>query len=190
VYIKEGRLEERENRHFITTGVTAAFANNFNDVFGGRSTDKVPKYTVNDYLAGIFALMSPGTRLATLYPLPLYLSKAAVNALRERDGMIVSDDASFYECQERDLGEARTSVSWSRGGGNKTVIKVYLYTRIQQSDTQSVFLCCNPECSNARESLKLPAVVQTKEGRAVMNRCGCGFVPIATRSLKRYRDNT
>jgi hypothetical protein len=188
IIIREGRLEERNNRSFITDGVTAAFANNFNDVFGCRSTDKLQKYTLNDYLAGVFATMAPGMRLATLFPLPLCPSRAAMNALRLRSGLSLDDDASFYEYDECQLGDARTSVTWSQGGGNKTVIKVFVYTRVKQSCPQSVFICCNPTCANARGVIKLPATVETKDGRAVMNKCGCGFEPIATRSLKRYRD--
>jgi hypothetical protein len=137
---------------------------------------------LDDYLAGLLAMMSTGTRFVSLHPLPLCLSKSDANKQRGRFGWAESDDASFFELEEVELDEARKAVSWSKGGGNKKMIKLFKYIRTRQSVDHSVFLCCNPKCEKAQNAVPIKAIVENSDGRVVLNRCDCGFEPCNLRA--------
>jgi len=123
-------------------------------------------------------------RLVTLHPLPLGSSRSEVNMWRQRHGLRESIDSSFFEMEEVQIGEACQVVSWSEGGSNKKQIKVFKYTRVNQTVNSSVLLCCNPTCKNAVNDVKISATVENEEGLVVLNRCGCGFEAIDLRSRK------
>jgi hypothetical protein len=173
---REGNLADAAHRDFLTHQVTASFVNNFNGVFAERS-----ETTLDFFVAGLLALMAPGARMATLHPLPLQPSKTTTNAHRLRNGLAESDDASFYELEVLNLGPANRCVSWSEGNGNKKKIKVYLYTRVQQSTAQSVVLCCNKGCLNAQNAVPI-AAVEINSDRPVLKTCDCKLVPHTVRS--------
>jgi hypothetical protein len=174
VELIQGSLDHIQYRTFLTKGVTAAFANNFNNVFAERSTGTIGWY-LDDYLAALFALMAPGARLATLHPLPLGLCKDEANAVRKKHGWSEHQDAAFFNCVELDMGAARDCVSWSEGGGCMKLIKVFKYIRVPQSEPYSIFLCCNPSCVNAQTAVPIRATTVNPDGRVVLNRCSCGF---------------
>jgi len=179
--LRQGSLVEVQHRPFMTSGVTAAWVNNFNGVFGERSSPKTQR-TLDDYVAALFAFMSDGARLASLHPLPLGPSRSLTNAWRARHGLKESWNASFFEYEEIDLGPASESVSWSEGSGNNETIRVYLYTRVRQCNENSialpVFLCCNPLCENAKAEVFLPAFFVNKSNDEIaINKCQCRFEP-------------
>lgn len=182
VELREGNLVDARHLNFLTSHVTAAFVNNFNSVFAERASYKCEP-TLDFYVAGLFALMAPGARLATLHMLPLGLSRTQANAVRMNNGLCESKDASFYEVAVFNLGPANRCVSWSLGSTNTNMIKVYRYTRVEQSVLRSVFLCCNKGCSNARDTVPIDAV-EIKSGRPfLLTGCNyCRWSPFTMRS--------
>ena len=71
LHLRHGRLEEEANREFLTKDVTRALVNNFDCQFSYKVAKANQTYTLDDCIAGLFALMRPGTILITLHPLPL-----------------------------------------------------------------------------------------------------------------------
>jgi hypothetical protein len=199
VILQRGRLESKAARRFaVNPGeITKAFCNNYNGVFGYRSARPgfEDRYNIDDYVGALFALMEPGSILATMFKLQLGPSKQQVNRIRVQAGLAPSDNASFYDMEEVVLGQARHVVSWSDGGGNHHLIRLYVYTRVQQPDkaqcdvddgmhNSTVFLCSNMKCDNAKKSIPIPATKfyeYTPSGkekpikRLVINTCKCGY---------------
>lgn len=185
IIFRHGRLEDDEHRKFLTQGVTKAIVNNFNGVFAERSVKNNCCWFLDDYCAGIFALMAPGTCLVTLHPLALGPSLEQANATRRKHKLKESANASFYEMEKVVLGKACDTVKWNKKSGNENLIYVYKYSRVPQDNgPESVFLCCNPNCILAKDCVAIPATTLNDEGRCVINRCGCG---VATKMLRQRK---
>lgn len=184
-----GRLEAEEHLAFLTKpskpgGKIKAFCNNFGGVFAFLAChNKKQKYHLDDYVAGLLALMPPGSTLITLYQLPLLSPRSKVLRERRKHKLLISNDsdASFYELESFTLGKAREAVSWSSNDSN---LEIYRYTRLPQNtrDGRAVFLCCNPSCPKAKngdliEATKIVMVSERdiEEPRVVMNTCTCKF---------------
>jgi hypothetical protein len=183
VILKKGRLEVEDFRNFLVNPgkITKCFANNFNGVFGDRS-DLKEKNHLDQYIAGLFCQMEPGSVMVTLHPLAMGRSLSVANELRKRHKAPPNRNASFFEVEKIDLGEARHVVSWSENGSNKNKILCYKYTRVYQPHGQSaVFMCCNGTCPNFRNRVLLPAVKTVVEDngetRYVPNNCHCASGP-------------
>lgn len=100
--------------------------------------------SLDDHIAGIFAQMKPGSRMVTLYPLPLGLSLSDTNNQKKRRSLPKNENASFFECKIENLGVS--SVSWSR---KETL--VYIYTRtintvLRGNPSIAMFTCENVKC--------------------------------------------
>ncbi|KAG7357069.1 histone methylation protein [Nitzschia inconspicua] len=174
--LRLGQLEDPQFKDFLTVGVTRAYVNNFNGVFADRSTKTGQKYFLDDYVAGLFALMAPGSIMITFHPLSLGLDRSSANDLRTRHGMAVSDNASFFEFEKVRLGKAYKTVKWTKHSGNESSIFVYKYRRLQQKHGKNaVFLCSNPGCENAINEVPIQASTQNEEGRYVINHCACKY---------------
>jgi hypothetical protein len=191
VELRHGRLELPKFRDFITNPgrVTKAFVNNFDGVFAERSAKLGQKYLLDHFIAGLFALMEPGSVMVTLHPLALGHSLNSANELRRRHGMEESDFASFFQSETVTLGEAKDVVSWSHGGSNRKPIQVYVYRRIHQPNNgAAVFLCNNPQCEKAHSVEPQTAVgvvdINGEGDRVVISECTCG---IAARPLRQRR---
>jgi len=152
-------------------------------------------FVVDDYVAGLFAAMKPGSVMFTFWSIDSRLgpSRSEANALRRKHKLSDkdSDDASFYECEEFDLNKKGESmVSW---GSLSTVQTIFKYTRLRQKGRkEAMFLCCNPGCENAQKSIALqaerilePTIEKRKlpdgktidvreEGKLIVGRCPCG----------------
>ena len=197
VHLKHGRLELPDSREFITNPGrrTKAFVNNFDGVFAERSSKPGQKYHLDHFIAGLFAVMEPGSIMVTLHPLTLGHSLESANDLRSRHGLEKSDLASFFKVETVTLGEAKDVVSWSQGGSNRKPIQVWVYTRLEQPSTENaVFLCNNPKCEKAQDSEPQAAVTVVDadgEGdRLVIGECDCGMAARPLRTRRRVDYNT
>mmetsp|Transcript_3559 Transcript_3559/g.3856 ORF Transcript_3559/g.3856 Transcript_3559/m.3856 type:complete len:370 (-) Transcript_3559:148-1257(-) len=180
--LRLGRLEDPANKEFLTEGVTRAYVNNFNGVFADRSSKNGDKYFLDNYIAGIFASMAPGSIMVTFHPLSLGLERDETNSSRKKHNMDESEYASFYSFEKILLGKACHTVKWNQRSGNTHDIFVYKYKRLHQSRQDSaVFLCCNPRCQNAIDAIPIPATTTNEDGRCVVNHCECGISPRARR---------
>ena len=176
--LRLGQLEDPQHREFLTKGVTRAYVNNFNGVFAERSAKNHQKWFLDDYIAGIFALLAPGAIMITFHPLSLGLAIEEANAIRKKHGLKESKNASFFRSEKVLLGRASKAVKWCRRSGNTSDIYVYKYWRLHQPHgEQSAFLCCNPQCENAKNETPIPAVMENEDGRFVMNHCECRYSP-------------
>jgi hypothetical protein len=185
VFLRHGRLEDELHQDFLTKGVTRAYVNNFNGVFAERSSKGNQKWFLDDYVSGIFASMAPGTIMVTLHPLNLGPTQSEANKSRNKQGLLESEDSSFYEVEKVLLGKACDTVKWNQHSSNKKNIYVYKYTRtIQSSDSDAVFLCCNPTCPIATSQVPIPATTKNEEGRVVINHCEC---KVTAKNLRRQR---
>lgn len=188
VSMLRGRLEEYSHRDFLSkykdsgTGSMKVFVNNFNRVFSERSSKANQKYSLDDFIAGLFALMKPGSVLVTLHPLILPLSFTCATRHLKQQKLQYNEDASFYEVQEIKLGKANECVSWSANGSNTSDIVVYRYMRLKQRSNNAVFICINPKCPNAMNGTPIPATQEVDLGnssdnvsemRVVINHCDC-----------------
>eukprot|EP00980_Cylindrotheca_fusiformis_P020452 scaffold7504_cov97-Cylindrotheca_fusiformis.AAC.5 len=182
IILTHGRLEDEKHQQFLTKGVTRAYVNNFNGVFAERSSKGNQKWFLDDYVAGLFALMASGTTMVTLHPLNLGPTKSEANRSRKKQGMTESENSSFYEVETIKLGKACDTVKWNQHSGNQKDIFVYKYTRVFQSSADAVFLCCNPECQIAQHEVPIPATTRNEEGRVVINHCECR---ITAKNLRR-----
>lgn len=192
VMLQRGRLEVDEHREFLTNPgrVTKAFLDNFNGVFSHRSLKARQVLTLDQYNAGIFCLMEPGSVLVTLWPLDLGATLGGANELRKRHGFSTSQKASFYTMEKFSFGEAREVVTWSQGGGCKEEMIGYKYTRIDQNTPHAVFQCCNANCEVAKAGTCIPAFKyinspDDEDGRRViLNSCVCKYTPATKRSRR------
>jgi hypothetical protein len=189
--LRKGCLEDRKCRKFICNPrkITKCFANNYNGVFGERTQLKNDLHSLDDYIAGLFCLMAPGSILVTLHPLSMVPPRTTVNERRARHKQKPSSSASFYEMEELELGEGRHVASWSEHGGNKNKIKCYKYTRVHQpNETEAIFMCWNPYCRIYKDGTRLSASKTTytvdSQERIVPNFCSCASGP-NTRSMKK-----
>ena len=203
-----GRLEAKENRVFLTKVPPnrqriKAFCNNYNGVFQDRSARPLEKYYLDDYNAGLFALMPPGSILITLHPLNLGVpTRSEIQKKRLQAGLDNGDDpnAGFYEMEKVSLGEAKNAVTWA-SGSSKEALVAYKYTRLSQQrskDGAAVFLCWNPECSKAENGTPIPATKTVnmvysnqEEGVVTRHRCdackAAGATSMSTRSRNRVK---
>ena len=190
VDLRYGRLEDSEHHKFLTEGVTRAYVNNFNGVFAERSMKPNKNWFLDDYVAGIFASMAPGAILVTLHQINLGPTLNEANKRRRDHNLSESDNASFYEVDKVVLGAACDSVKWNQLSGNKNKVFVYKYKKLRQPSQpagKTVFLCCNPTCRFAKESIPIDAVTTNEEGRFVMNTCSC---KVTTKNLRRQGRKT
>ena len=177
-------------------GVIKAFCNNFNGAFSIKAQKNVKSYSIDDYVAGLFALMPPGSVLVTLEKLDMGLSRADANKERGKHGLPQNDLASFFNMEEFEIGEGRHFATWF-GGGNRKKVKVYKYTRLCQQrrdadGSEAVFLCCNVKCKFAESSQPIEAtkmVEQDGSEKIVINCCpnckGCGIINSRSRERKK-----
>eukprot|EP00523_Entomoneis_sp_CCMP467_P006756 CAMPEP_0168720774 /NCGR_PEP_ID=MMETSP0724-20121128/1739_1 /TAXON_ID=265536 /ORGANISM="Amphiprora sp., Strain CCMP467" /LENGTH=566 /DNA_ID=CAMNT_0008767393 /DNA_START=1343 /DNA_END=3040 /DNA_ORIENTATION=+ len=111
-----GRMEVKEHRAFLSElgrRPVKVFCNNFNCVFGERSKKTFQKYTLDDYLAGLFSYMAPGSKLATLHELTFNANPLAdANDHREMHSLPRDENASYYEFEKIVLGRQNECVSW------------------------------------------------------------------------------
>lgn len=184
VILRHGRLEDEQHQDFLTGGVTRAYVNNFNGVFADRSSKGNQKWFLDDYVAGLFALMASGTIMVTLHPLNLGPTKSEANNSRKKQGLTENENSSFYEVEKVLLGKACDTVKWNQHSGNQRNIYVYKYTRVAQPSPGTVFLCCNPICEIAQGEVPIPATTKNEEGRVVINHCECR---ITAKNLRRQR---
>jgi len=141
----EGDFTLKCHKNFITTDrsrVVKAFVNNAHGVFGHRS-EIHGRPTLDEYCASLFAHLSPGSIMVTVYPFyGLGRSLTEENQYRENTLKLSSHiDASFFEHETHSIGT--NAASW----GDYEVI-VNVYKRVEQSneDGLSSFLCSNVAC--------------------------------------------
>ena len=182
INLRHGRLEDRAHVEFLTRGVTRVIANNYNGNFAEKSSKNGQTYTLDDYIAGLFGRMAPGTILVTLHPLTLPPTRDEANEGRVKHGLEQSQYASFFDVSKLSLGKACEHVKWNRRSSNPTEIFVYKYERLDQGSESAVFLCCNPVCTAARNKIPIPATTLNEEGRVVINQCSC---KVSTKVLRR-----
>jgi len=112
-------------------GVIKAFCNNYGQNFKDKASKSIGQlYCLDDFVAGLFASMSPGSVLVTLDKLRLGPSRSDANKIRRARGLKESADASYFEMEEHRLGESRDVASW---GTSDAEIMAYKYTRLKQS---------------------------------------------------------
>lgn len=179
VDLRLGGLEDPKHKDFLTNGVTRAYVNNYNGVFADRSSKNGDKYFLDNYIAGLFASMTPGSIMVTFWPLDLGLTRDEANKLRTKYNLTASENSSFYSFEKILLGKACNTVKWKQRSGNAHSIYVYKYTRLHQSndDSGAVFLCCNKNCPHAISSVPILATTTNEFGKCVPNHCDCKFSP-------------
>jgi hypothetical protein len=176
--LRLGRLEDPTHTEFLTKGVTRAYVNNFSGVFAERSSKNDQKWFLDDYVAGLFALLEPGAIMITFHPLNLGLDREGANEQRKKHNLTESGNSSFFVFERLALGKACKTVKWNIRSGNQTEIQVYKYTRVRQpSEGRAVFLCTNPQCPKARNAVPIDATMENEEGRCVLAHCSCRFSP-------------
>ena len=174
VRFRHGRLEEPCHRKFLTTrhdenssndqqqqytdegGAMKVLVNNYNAVFADRcALPGQTHYYLDQFVAGLFALMKPGSKLLTLHPLDMPPSLQQAQAERRKHNLPLDDtsNASFFEFRKVSIGRANQAVSWSQNGTKDDPIEAYLYTRVGSA----TILCGNRVCRNAREAVPIPA---------------------------------
>ena len=156
VRLRQGRLEAKEHREFLTRDVDFMFCNNFNDVLGCRSTYGV-KHTPDDYLAGLFCLLKPGAVLVTLSELVrLPPTRKQINENRAQRNLPTRPDASFYDLQVIQDPGGEESFTFTC-----LPIKMYKYTRT--NSLEATFLCDNPRCQAAVQATPIVAHQQQEQ---------------------------
>ena len=191
VEFKHGRLEDPDHREWLTLynrdgedGHMKVFVNNFNCLFADRSAKIGQKYYLDHFVAGLFSLMKPGSKLLTLYPLALPPPYSEASKSRNKRGLTVNADCSFFEHKVVKIGKAKDCVSWSQNGSCNNIIEGHLYTRLQQEADRAVILCCNPACEKAQKDIPINvtnfvSVERGPEGEVelcpvICEHCDCG----------------
>jgi hypothetical protein len=94
VKLQHGRLKLEKHRIFLTAGgshVVKAFCNNFEGKFaeGMKNTGRTDhSLTLDGFVAGLFSIVHPGSKLATLHCLPsLPGTWTGINEEREKHGL-------------------------------------------------------------------------------------------------------
>lgn len=162
--MRHGSLESPEHLQFLTQNVDRVFCNNFGGVFGDQSAKLRQSRTLDDYLAGQFCLLPEGAIFCTLSELPLPPCTAQVNQNRTKHGFAERDHVSFYTLETYDV-TGTGLLSWT----DKPFV-VYKYTRTGSA----TFLCSNPTCPKAQQSISIPATREEGKGdkkRVVVNHC-------------------
>lgn len=161
ISMQAGRLENPSNFDFLTKpsgeeGKMKVFCNNFGAVFSDKSAKASHKYFLDDYIAGLFAIMPEGSIIITFSRLTFPAARSQI--LKQRQG---AEETGFYELQEINLGPVKDAVSWASGSNVRDLI-AYKYTRVGPSS----YICwkCG-ETQNAAK--KLPT------GELVQNYCKC-----------------
>lgn len=133
--LRQGDLCAKTHYDFMTEA-DVVLVNNAYDIFSSRMQSRQNSATLDDYIAGIFAGMKPGSRMVTFSSLPLGHSLTDANIKRENKGKQHNPNASFFECRTESLG--RLSASWTN---NEMV--VYIYTRSENSfhSREPMFIC-------------------------------------------------
>jgi hypothetical protein len=167
-----GQLQVEENREFLTSPgrIVKAFVNNYNGVFGEKSSLPGQAYHLDQFIAGLFAKMEPGSVLVTLHPLSLGLRFKDAQKQRQKHGLSAgSSHASFFEFEKVSLGPKRDVFSFSGKGKHfNEETFCYKYTRLSQDSTEgAIFQCCNKACPRAQAGTPIPAteVITVKFGR-------------------------
>lgn len=176
--LRLGRLEDPTHTDFLTKGVTRAYVNNFSGVFAERSSKNDQKWFLDDYVAGLFAQLEPGSIMITFHPINLGLDRDAANDQRKKHNLSESDNSSFFLFEKLTLGKACKTVKWNIRSGNQNEIEVYKYKRLSQPGKgKAVFLCTNPQCQKALDAVPIEATMENEEGRCVIAHCSCKFSP-------------
>ena len=144
VTLRHGKLEEKEQRQFITEG-DKVFCNNFNDVFGCRSTHKVG-FSPNNFISGLFCLMKYKAEMVTLCPLVLPPSKNMVNQERLRNELNALDDASFFDVEVFNDDGGQDKLSFT-----EKPFEIFKYTRISE---HAQWYCWTNGCENSTTPIK------------------------------------
>lgn len=182
VSLRHGRLEVQDNRDFLTVpgpgrSRMKLFFNNYNGVFSNDSSKPAKStYTLDHFVAALFAKTPPGSMLITLHELPMgdIVPYSEAEELLKKIGHPQNDNASFYSKENIFLGDYDKCVSWSSSstGGNRE-LAAYKYTRLPQDSVggQAVFLCMNKLCEKARNQTPIIAAaeteVRTRRGRGL-----------------------
>merc|ERR1712194_268288 len=111
IVLREGSLTDRANRQFMIEA-NVILVNNAGHVFGVRSGNVEGKPTLDEIVAGIFAMTKPGTRMVTFEPL-VCLGRSLIeeNRIRKRLDLNPSFDASFFTISKHNLGTK--AVHWT-----------------------------------------------------------------------------
>ena len=190
--LQNGSLEDAAHHAFLTDRVTHIFFDNWNGVFSGERADAP---NLERYVAALFAACPEGTILCTVSPLRSTLGclpLAEANRVRNTKGLAQSENASYYELEESDLGTISSVYSFSEGNNNTEMIRLYRYERTKQATTtagKASFMCNNPLCERAKRGDIIPAVdeiaFQRTEGEAVVvQACSCGVSERVLRKRK------
>ena len=85
VQMHHGSLEDPKLFTFLTKCIDVAFCNNFNETFGQKVNRSGQRYSLDDYIAGLFSQYQTGAIMVTLGPLHLglCLSKGSQRHLRK-----------------------------------------------------------------------------------------------------------
>jgi len=147
IEMREGSLTDIKNRQFMTEA-NVVLVNNANDIFGVRSGTPKGKPTLDEHVAGLFAMMKPGTKMVTFHPL-LCLGRCLIeeNEWRVTNNLPQSIDASFFTCEKYSIGQR--VVHWTDRD-----ITVFLYTKVKQNseDGVALFLCRDKKCQGSRHA--------------------------------------
>jgi hypothetical protein len=161
VSFREGNLADEYKESWLT-GVDFAFCNNFDGVWNGARDGK---QNLDDYNATLFASMKVGAKFVTMTSLEASLhhpSRTEANKRRDDNGLGKNDCASFYEVVEFAIGKQKLVTSWSQGSSCCTkMVTAFMYTRVEQgsnSGGHAVYMCCNPECEDAKNKVISRAV--------------------------------
>jgi hypothetical protein len=165
--LRLGSLDDPAFEGFQTDCVTRVYINNFNGVFSERSDVRKVGVYPDHVVAGLFTKLKPGSILVSFYPLPLGPDRDQTNDLRRRAGLEESDNASFFKYEKIALGKAYDCVKWKKESRNKSIIWVYRYTRLEQTEQNAVFLCINSACSWAKDQSAIPATDRDDVGRCI-----------------------
>ena len=170
--LRHGQIEKAEHRHFLTMSgksVMKVLCNNFGDVFGTRSSSNPPY--LNDYVAGLFASMKEGSKIATFDELRFQVGPLdMVNKHRKKLKMETSSYASFYIMERKVLGFQNKYVSWSENGGNQHQITMYVYTRVGK---ESNFMCSAAICKKRINNERQKSFIINQRGEMLMRVCEC-----------------
>lgn len=171
VDLRLGKLQDVAFRDFLTRA-DAVFVNNFGGVFSGERGG----LDLDQYIAGLFALMKPGAIMVTLHELTgsIGCSNAQTREYRERLRLPVTNSikSSFFDYRSWVMGSQKDTVSWSKGGSCERQLIGHIYTRTEQeTEGEAVRMCNTARCSNAKKCIPFPAVAFTKEGAPIIARC-------------------
>ena len=145
----------KENRKFLTEDVDLLFCNNFNEVFGFRSSDQE---NFDSMIAGLLTQLKPGAKLITLSALPcIFPPIDHANEELDRNGLPRHENASFYTfktVQEEGMAEDRLNFTHKP-------FEYFIYERVGSA----TFLCNNPHCDIAKDRDAIQAYEINNKGK-------------------------